>query len=164
MSPMYYDIVRETTTNGTTATRSPHLLFLTGTAVTCSIRGLYCSAAGSTAGGGTLFCETANTTAGSVGSALAAPTLKSPRNPSYPTAVTAITMDGGTAITSGSALVERAAVGWAATGGMGGWVALEPDAAILLRPAGGITGNAELSTKAVGTSVPVKITAEWAEI
>jgi len=154
---MYYDVIRETTTNGTANTRSSHLLFLTGANVRARIVGLYGSCQSGTAGGATLFGETAST-AGSGGTTYVA----GPRNPTYPAATTVVTTDA-TAITAGTTLKQRCFAGLAQTGGMGGWVALEPDHAVALRPSGGANGNFEVSSKANGTSITVRAQVEFSE-
>jgi len=155
--PCYYDVVRETTTNGSANTRSPHLLFLTGANIRAKIVGLYGSCQSGTAGGATLFGETAST-AGSGGTTYTA----GPRNALYPAATTVVTTDA-TTITTGTTLKSRCFAGLAQTGGMGGWVALEPDHAILLRPSGGANGNFEVASKANGTSITVRAQVEFSE-
>jgi hypothetical protein len=55
-------------------------------------------------------------------------------------------------------------VGFAQTGGQGGWVALEPDHAItLLGGTAGTNTNLEIGSLAVGTSQLVDITNEFNE-
>jgi hypothetical protein len=156
--PMYYSINRETSTNGSANTRSPHLLALTGSGVAARIVGVYGSCQSGTAGGASLLLDVADTSAGSGGTA--GTELK--RNPSYPSATTVLTTDAS-AITPGSTLQTHVAVGLAQTGGMGGWVALEPDHALALRSGGGANGNCEVASKANGTSITLRATLEWAE-
>src|SRR5262245_31484808 len=140
--PMYYAAARETATNGSANTRSPHILALTGSSVSAKIVGVYGSCQSGTAGGASLLLDVADTSAGSGGTAVTE--LK--RNPGYPSATTVLTNDA-TSITPGSTLQTHVAIGLAQTGGMGGWVALEPDHALHLRPAGGATGNCEVASK-----------------
>ena len=54
-------------------------------------------------------------------------------------------------------------MGFAQTGGMGGWVALENDHAVLLKPNGGADGNAEVSSRADAISQKIRVTLELSE-
>lgn len=156
--PFYFDTVRATTTNGTTLTESPHLLGLTAANQrVASLRGLYGTARSGTAGGASLRVKTAGT-AGTGG------TSQTPakRESGQPAAGLVVTNDA-TTITPGMTLTVRLAVGLAQTGGNGGWVALEPAAALSLMPNAGANGNMEIYSIAVGTSVPIDVTMEHAE-
>jgi hypothetical protein len=155
--PMYYDLSSQGTTSATAGsqTTSAHAKLLTGTGVSASIRGVYAAARGGTAGGGIFRVITAGTAMDSGGSTA---TLQK-RNSNYATAATSAM----TAVTCAQTANERTAVGFAQTGGMGGWVAIEPDAAILLQGGGGANGNAEFPTIANAASVTFDFTIELAE-
>lgn len=155
--PFYYDVTRETSTNGTTQTLSTHLRCTTAAAVPAGIVGLYADARHGTAGGGVVYLVRAGA-AGTGGTAA----TENKKHPDNPTAGTAF-LDDTSAITPGTGPQVQSTVGIAQTGGQGGWVALERDMALQLKAAGGANGNAEVGSKAVGTSVPINVTVDWFE-
>lgn len=156
--PQYYDIVTSITTNSAAATISsaPHVRMLTGSAVSAALKGIYAGARSSTAGGGLIKLFTAGTAMSSMGTGYT-PTK---RNPGFATAITS----AATATTcTGATSTLRLSVGFAQTGGMGGWVAIEPDASVLLQPGGGANGNAEFGSIANSASVVADLTIEFSE-
>ena len=152
--PFYYDVSRETTTNGTTQTLSTHLRSTVAAAVPMGIVGLYANARHATAGGGVIYGVRPGTT-GSGGTA----STENKKHPDNPTAGTAW-LDDATAITAGATPAVQCTVGIAQTGGQGGWVALERDMALQVK-ANGV--GFEVGSKAVGTSVPINCTVDWFE-
>lgn len=116
--------------------------------------GLYGAARFGTAGGAQLRVKTF-ATASTVGSA------KTPaeRHPNGPAA----SLTAFTGPTAGATPVVRLTVGLAQTGGTGGWVALEPSAAITLLANGGANGNADVFSIAASASVPLDFTVEHSE-
>jgi hypothetical protein len=156
--PFYYDTVRATTTNGSGSTETTHLRFVTAANKRMAlIRGLYAAAVFGTAGGGKLRLKTC-ATAASGGTAQ----VPAARDPSQP-ACDLVAANDATTITAGGTPVVRLAVGFAQTGGNGGWVAPEPSAGITLLPNAGATGNAEIASIANAASVPIDITVEHSE-
>jgi hypothetical protein len=152
--PFYYDVTRETTTNGTTQTLSTHLRATPAAAVPAGVVGLYGNARHGTAGGGVIYL-TRPGTAGSGGTA----STENKKHPDNPTAGLAWT-DDASAITPGATPQVQVTVGIAQTGGQGGWVALERDMAVQMKAAG---VGVEVGSKAVGTSVPINVTVDWFE-
>lgn len=133
--PFYYDINTNYTSNGSAATETDHLRLLTvAEQETCHICGIYAAARFGTAGGAQIRVKTFGT-ASSSGSSI----TPQPRNPNSEAANTT----GYTAPTAGSSPATRLTVGMAQTGGMGGWVALEPSHAFALLANGGAKGNAD---------------------
>ena len=151
--PFYYDVSRETTTNGTTQTLSTHFRSVPG-AVPAGIVGVYGNARHGTAGGGVLYAIRPGTT-GSGGTA----STENKKHPSNPTAVLAW-LDDASAITPGATPQVQVTVGIAQTGGQGGWVALERDMALQTLVSG---VGFEVGSKAVGTSVPINVSLDWYE-
>jgi hypothetical protein len=99
-------------------------------------------------------------TAGTAQSSSGSSFTPSKRNPNSAAATTSAM----TGTTCSQANTERTAIGFAQTGGMGGWVAIEPDAAIYLQGGGGANGNAEFTTIANASSVTFDFTIEFAEL
>lgn len=157
--PFYYDVTRETTTNSTTQTLSTHLRGVTvANQETVSIVGLYGVGRHATAGGGYIM-GIRPATAGSGGTG----TTPGESNPNTPAAQSAWTNDAS-AITPGGTPQTQIIAGIAQTGGQGGWVALEKDMGKKLLPgAAAATGNFEVGSKAVGTSVPIVVQLDFCE-
>jgi hypothetical protein len=156
--PAYYDVALPITTNAVAATLSsgPHLTLRTGTAVRARIQGLYVSARASTAGGGIARLHTLATATSSSGTTV----TPAKRNPNWAAATTsALSSQTG----PGSTRTQRVSVGFAQTGGQGGWVAWEPDAAIALNSGGGANGNADFDSIANAAAILADMTAEFAE-
>jgi hypothetical protein len=156
--PFYYDVNRNTTTNGVANTLSTHLRFLTiANQKMARIMGLYGAARFGTAGGAVLRLIRGGA-AGSGG------TSQTPgeANPDTPAAETTAFNDA-TAITPGTTPVTQLTVGVAQTGGHGGWVALETDMGKAMKPNGGASGNMEVGSLANAASVAVEITADFQE-
>lgn len=153
--PFFYDLNQSVTSNGSANTETNHMRLLTvANQETAKIVGLYGAARHGTAGGAQLRVKTW-ATASSAGSAA----TPAKRHPSFPAASTT----AFTAPTSGTTPTVRLTVGLAQTGGTGGWVALEPSAALTLLPNGGANGNADVFSIANGTSVAVDFTLELSE-
>lgn len=157
--PFYYDVNRALTSNGSGNTESEHFRLQTiANQETFRLCSLYGAARFGTAGGAQIRLKTW-TTIGSGG------TSQTPgkRNPNNPAATTTVFNDA-TALTPGTGTATtRVTVGMAQTGGMGGWVALEPSHALALLANGGGTGNAEVYSICNGTSVTFDCTMEFAE-
>lgn len=125
--PFYYDIARATATNGTANTETSHLAGKTvASQETVGIYGIYATARSNTAGGASLRLKDNTGTVFSGGTATT-PTAKNRRgNP----AAQSTWVNDATAITPGTVLLTRLAVGFAQTGGMGGYVPPTQQAAV----------------------------------
>src|SRR6266853_2464559 len=125
------------------------------------IYGLICAARSLTAGGMTVQTKT-NTAGGTVfsGGTAQTPTQKEPRAP----VAQSTWVNGGTAITPGTTLLVRNAVGMAQTGGTGGLQPITPQAAIQIE--GGTTPNpvdVEFVSNGVTSAVAFEQTLEIGE-
>lgn len=156
----FYDITRSTSTNGTTLTSTTHLW---GTTVanqeTVSIMGAFASARASSAGGATMNLQF-NTGTVASGGTTTTPAAKNAR--SAPAAQSSWKNDA-TAITPGTTLVTREAIGFAQTGGMGGYVPIVPGAALQMMPNATNPVDFEITTLAVGTSIPFTLSVDFME-
>ena len=156
--PFYYDTVYVTATNGTTATEQTEIWGKTGAVYDAAIKAIYAAARFNTAGGATVRAKSNTGTTASGGSAQAA----SARNSRGP-AATVTWLNKGTAITNGTTLVQRAAVGFAQTGGQGGWVAVEAADALYMGGNALTPVDAEFTSIANGSSVPFEAQIEFSE-
>lgn len=156
----FYDLQRSTTSNGSANTETTHLW---GTTVAnqepVSLIGCYAAARFATAGGGQLRVKH-NTSTVASGGTTQAPAPKNLR--SAPAAQSAWKNDA-TAITAGAALVLRATIGFAQTGGMGGYVAPTPQGAIQMMPNATNPVDLEITSNAAAASVPIDITVDISE-
>jgi len=94
---------------------------------TVSITGVYCASRFASAGG----CQArikSNTLGGTVASGGTA-TTPTPKHPLAQVAKS-VWASGATAITPGTTLIVRMSIGFAATGGMGGYIPIQPSAGI----------------------------------
>jgi hypothetical protein len=157
--PAYYEIGQPITTNAAAATLSsgPHLTLKTGTNVRAHIMGLYAGSRGATAGGGFLRAHTLATATSSSGTAV----TPAKRNPNSAAATTSA-MSSQTG--PGTTRTHRILAAFAQTGGQGGWVAPEPDAAVQLLAGGGANGNLDVDSIANGASQLVDMLIEFAEL
>lgn len=148
--PYYYSIRKSITTNGTANTLSSHFRFATiANQMMARIMELAGAARFGTAGGATLQLIRA----GTIGTGGTANT-PSKRNPNSRAADTTA-FDDTTAITAGATPVTQLTVGVAQTGGHGGWVAIELDAAFAMLPNGTANGNLEIGSLANSSSVTI---------
>lgn len=155
----FYDVNRATSTNGTTLTTSTHLW---GTTVanqeTTSIMGVFATARSSSAGGATLNILTNTGTVASGGTANT-PGIKNSRLPAAQSAW----KDDTSAITPGTTLKTRMSIGFAQTGGMGGYVPIVPGDAIQMMPNATNPVDVEFTSIAVGTSIPFTLSLDFQE-
>ena len=157
--PYYYDSTRSVTSSGTPLTETAtDLLILTAanqnTGVLTGLFGSARSPSGTSLAGAIVRVKTA-ATAGSGGSAF----TPSKRRSDAPAAQTTMTTGG----TTGTTLTTRFSAGMSAPGGSGGWMAMERDAGLHLKPNGGASGNAETSYLAGLASVVIEYTLEHCE-
>ena len=157
--PFYFDISRQTATSPTQLTQTPHLFVQTvAQQETVGIGAIFVTARGSGAGGGSLRIHHNMGTIASGGTAQ----TPQPKNLGSPAAASVWANDA-TAITPGATLVQRVAIGFAQTGGMGGWVAPEPSGAFQMKANKSNPVDLEVSSIAAGSSVPIDITVEFTE-
>jgi hypothetical protein len=153
--PFFFDTNVSVTSNGSANTETDHLRFLTAAnQETAKLVGLYGASRFGTAGGAQLRVKTFGT-ASTVGSA-ATPAKRHPSSP-------AASLTAFTGPTAGATPTVRLTVGLAQTGGTGGWVALEPMAAISLLANAGANGNADVFSICNAASVPLDFTVEHSE-
>ena len=158
--PFYYDVTRALTTNGSAGTESTHFRVATvANQESARITGIYAASRFGTAGGGQIRLKTNSGTAASGGTAQ----TPTPRNSRGAAAAQTTWFNDGTTITAGTTLTTRVTIGFAQTGGMGGWVATEPSAAVQMMPNATNPVDAEVTSVASSTSVTLDFTAEFAE-
>lgn len=159
MSPFYYDVSLPITTNAGAGTQSsgPHITLRTVSNQTVAmVKGCYVGARSGTAGGGEIRAMTLGTATSSSGTT----TSPAKRHPNSPAALTScLSSQTG----PGATPATRFSIGFAQTGGMGGWVAIEPDAAIMLLPNGGANGNLDINSISNAASVAADLTVEFSE-
>src|SRR5262245_13242872 len=153
--PFFFDTNQSVTSNGSANTETDHLRFLTvSQQETAKVVGLYGACRFGTAGGAQIRLKPFGT-ASTAGSGV----TPAKRHPSFPAA--SLTAFSGP--TAGATPTVRLTVGLAQTGGTGGWVAIEPGAAISLLANGGANGNLDVYSIANGASVPIDFTVEHSE-
>lgn len=158
--PFYYDVNYAFTTNGTLNTESTHMYAKTvANQESAKITGIYPNARMSTAGGAQLRVKTNTGTSASGGTA-STPAAKYAR-PAFAAQTTFF--NDGTAITVGGTLVKRLTIGFAQTGGMGGWVPPEPAGAFAMSPNATNPVDIEFVSIASAASVPGDLTIEFSE-
>lgn len=157
--PYYYDVYRAHTTNSSANTCSWAIRLLTvANQPTMKIVGLIAASRFGTAGGGQIRLRTTATNTDGGGTSY----TPAKRNSSNPTVNTTAFTDA-TAITAGGAVTEHISVGFAQTGGTGGWTALDGDHAMNLNANGGVNGAATVASFATTASVTMDITVEFSE-
>lgn len=150
--PFFYDVNASVNTNATPSTETAHLLGIAAALQGFKVQALYAnSRAGTTVGGGSIRGKTGGTsTAGGA-------TTPSKRHPNSPAAGST----WSTAPTTTGSPVVRVSVGFSQTGGQGGWIALNPDDAIIVLPA--VTNKFEVESISISASQGLDIVAEFSE-
>lgn len=158
--PFYYDINRITATAASGGTEANHIGIKTiANQETVGISGLYVSGRGGTAGGATVRLKHNTGTVYAGGTA----TTPSPRNLRGAVAAQASAVQDNASITPGTTLVQRISIGFAQTGGMGGWVATEPTAKVQMMPNTTNPVDVEVTSMANGATLPIELTMEFGE-
>ena len=159
--PFYYSINRPATTNGTPNTCSNHAYLLSvANQANCFVVGIMANVRNSvTAGSGCLRVARLSG-APTGGTALD----ENKRNPDNPVAATT-TFGDATAISYGALSVNYQGIdiGFAQTGGQGGWVALERDHAVTLKANGGANGNVTFDSFTATASQALQLSVEFGE-
>jgi hypothetical protein len=158
--PFFYDLNRAETTNGSANTESTHLWGKTvANQETAAIYGIYAASRFATAGGAQLRLKS-NTGATATAGATQTPTPKNLRgNP----AAQSLWFNDGSTITPGGTLTTRLSVGFAQTGGMGGYVPIVPQAAIQMMPNATNPVDVEITSDAATASVTFDATIDIGE-
>lgn len=164
--PYYYSLSKTPgtpgtacTTNGSGNTLSTHFRLATvANQALARIMGMFAAARFGTAGGAAMYLIRP----GTIGSGGTANTPASKGGSKYRAADTTA-FDDATAITPGATPIVQQSVGFAQTGGMGGWVALEVDDSYKMYPNAGADGQLEIATKANTASVTFDPTINLAE-
>lgn len=158
--PFYYDLTRAITTNGSPNTESTHYWGKTAAnQETVGISGLYIASRFGTAGGAQIRIKDNTGTTASGGTAQ----TPQPRNRRGSPAAQSIWANDATSITPGGTLLTRVTIGFAQTGGMGGWVATEPTAKIQMMPNATNPVDVEVTSNAASASVLADLTLEFGE-
>lgn len=156
--PYVYSIApaANVTTSATANTEVDHLRTLTGSTRIASIIGCYGigKGAGLTAISGIVLRLRRFTTASTAGTAI----TPAPRDPTAPAAV----LTAFTGPTVGTTATQQLAFGFGAAG-PGGWVAINPDAGILLVAGGGANGNADILSASGTASLNFEYSTEHVE-
>ena len=156
--PFYYDVNRSVTTNATANTETgPETAVRTGTGVQMAMMAFYGSSKSpsGTSLAGVMYRVKTFATANTVGTAITA----GKRNANSPTAVTG----WFSGATTGTTATVRMTIGMSAPGGAGGWMAVEPDAALQLQSGGGANGNLEVFHIAGIASIVTDYTVDFAD-
>jgi hypothetical protein len=157
--PVFYDVNRAFTSSGSAGTEVTHLWGKTAAnQETAGIVGVYCAARFATAGGGQINVKTNTGTTASGGTG----TTPNPKNMRLPAASMTWNNDA-TTITAGATLVVRLTVGFAQTGGMGGWVPIVPSDAIQMMPNATNPVDIEITSNCSVASVTATTTVEFGE-
>lgn len=160
MSPFFYDLNRAETTNASGNTESTHFYGKTvANQETVGIYGLFAASRFATAGGAQLRVKT-NTGVVASGGTSQTPFPKNSRG--NPAAQSTWFNDGAT-ITVGTTLTPRLSVGFAQTGGMGGYVPIVPTAAIQMMPNSLNPVDVEITSDAATASVTFDLTLDIGE-
>lgn len=158
--PFFYDINRQTTSNGTAGTETTHLWGKTvANQETVGIYGVYAASRFLTAGGGQINVKTNTGTTASGGTA----TTPNPSNARGNPAAQSTWDNDATAITAGATLVIRKTVGFAQTGGMGGYVPIVPTAALQMMPNATNPVDIEFTSDMASNSVTFGLTVDIGE-
>jgi len=158
--PFYYDLNKNCTTSGSGLTEVLHLVAQTAANQdTAAIKAVYATARSTTAGGGSLRVKY------NTGTATTGGTSQTPgkRNTNSPAAGLTWITDAGTFTTASATLTTRLAVGFAQTGGMGGWVALESSDAFSMSPNKTNPVDVQFWSLSASASVAFDATAEFSE-
>jgi hypothetical protein len=158
--PFFYDMNYSLTTSGSAGTEVTQMWGKTvANQETVGIYGLYAASRFGTAGGAQLRLKH-NTGAVASGGTSQTPAPKNLRgNP----AAQSTWFNAGSAITPGAALVQRLTVGFAQTGGMGGYVPIVPGDAIQMQPNSTNPVDVEITAVASSSSVTADMTVDIGE-
>ena len=158
--PFFYDLQNAFTTSGTPLTEVTQMWAKTvANQETVSLFGVYFTARGAVAGGasGRVKHNTGTTASGGTSQTPAPKNLRG--NP----AAQSVWANGATGITPGGTLVTRLGIGYAQTGGMGGYQPPMQNAAIQMMPNTTNPVDLEFTQLAASASVPADLTIDIGE-
>ena|SRR3974390_381535 len=158
--PYFYDLNRAETSNASANTVSTHFYGKTiANQETVSLVGVYAASRFTTAGGAQLRVQDCSATAATGGTAQ----TPRPKNIRGSVAAQSTWFNDNAAITPGGTLNPRLTIGFAQTGGMGGYVPIVPTAAIQLPPNATSPIDLEFQSDAATASVPFDLTIDIGE-
>lgn len=158
--PAYYTVNRSATTNSGANTCTPHVRIVTAAnQQNCSIVQIMASVRNSTTAGSGRLGVGRQTTVTTAGGAAFTPVAM---NPASAAAATTAFVDSS-AFNSEVGTAYNFSVGFAQTGGQGGWVALERDNGVILAPNGGANGNVTLNSFTATASQALEVSAQFIE-
>ena len=158
--PFFYDLSRSVTSNAAAGTASTHLWGKTiANQETLGIYGAYAASRFGTAGGAQLRALT-NTGVTASGGTSQVPQARNLRGS---VAAQSTWFNDGTAITVGTTLTQRLSIGFAQTGGMGGWVPVVPGDAFQMMPNALSPVDVEWVSAASAAAVTLDVTLELGE-
>lgn len=158
--PFYYDLNRALTSSGSAGTEATHFYAKTvANQETAALKGIFVASRFGTAGGAQFRVKTNTGTTASGGGAQ----TPTPRNIRGNPAAQTTWFNDSSAITAGTTLVPRLTIGFAQTGGMGGWVPVEAADAIVLMPNATNPVDVEMTSLAASASVTFDATIEFSE-
>lgn len=158
--PAYYRVNTAETTNSSAGTQSLHAYAQTvAEQESANIKGVYAAARFGTAGGAQLRVQQNTGTTASGGTSVTASKDNMRINPTAQT----LWRNDASAITAGATLATVLTVGFAQTGGMGGWVALENPAGIQMMANFTNPVDLEFGSLANAGSVLFDMTVEFSE-
>lgn len=157
--PFYYDVnAGGHTSNGSAGTILGHLRAVTiANQETVAVKGIFLASRFSTAGGAQLRVNVPGTT-GTAGTAITPQPRNLRGNPAAQSTWSKETIVLGT-----GTILTRLTVGFAQTGGMGGWVPVEAGDAIQMMPNTTNPNSLEFSSIAATASVTFDMTVEFSE-
>src|SRR5574337_2123023 len=148
--PFYYDLNRALTSNGSANTESTHFWGKTAAnQETVALKGVYCASRFATAGGAQIRVKPNTSTTASGGTSQ----TPQPANLRGEVAAQSVWANDATAITAGATLTTRLTIGFAQTGGMGGWVPVEASNALQMMPNATNPVDMEFTSDAATASV-----------
>lgn len=158
--PLYYDLNYAFTTNSSAGTENQMMWGKTASQQeTVGLVGLYIAGRFGTAGGAQARIKTNTGTTASGGSSQ----TPAARNLRYGVAAQSIWANAGSTITPGVTLTIRMSIGFAQTGGMGGWIPITPQDSIQMQPNATNPVDVELTNLASAASVTGDMTLEFQE-
>lgn len=158
--PYYYDLAQSVTSNGSGGTENTMMFGATvANQETVSVVGLYLASRFGTAGGAQARIKT-NTGSAATGGAVQ---TGQPRNLRGNPAAQSVWKNGNVTITAGTVLQIRMSIGFAQTGGMGGWIPITPQDAIQMMPNATNPVDVELTNVATSATVTFDMTLEFGE-
>ena len=158
--PAYYSFNRAATTAGSANTCANHIRLLTiANQQNCAVVQLMAAVRNSTTAGSGILSVANYAQSSSAGGSALTPVEMNPKGSAAETTV----FSDATAFTSFPAVTRLFSIGYAQTGGQGGWVALERDNAVILNPNAGAAGNLSLESFTATASQALEVSGQFLE-